>query len=135
MPTFKVTLEITDGLTLGHVLMTKGVDLLHIVETDHSELHHDKRDRIVDQIKLLTSSPKRGGKQREHFTHPSGKPIREFVVDYLKEAPAHTARWKDMNKHITAMGFGRSSLNNSLRILIENKFIKREKNGVYKLIK
>jgi hypothetical protein len=132
MPTFKVTLEITDGLTLGHVLMTKGVDLLHIVETDRSELHHDKRDRIVEQIKLLTTHKT---KTQGHFQHPSGKPIKEFVVDFLKESLNNTARWADMNKHIHGMGFGKSSLNNSLKFLVEGKIIKREKNGVYRLIR
>ena len=135
MPTFKVTVHIYDGLTLGHVLMTKGVDLLHIVQEDDIIEHHTSKK--YDTVKLLASiaaPQKKQQIQREHFRHPTGKPIKEFVVEYLTQAPMHTARWKDMNNYVRSLGFGRSSLNNSLKFLTDGKLIKREKNGYYRLI-
>jgi hypothetical protein len=130
MPTFKVTLHIYDGLTLGHVLMTKGVDLLHIEEIADIIEHTHKKHH--DTIKL--PAPEAPQRSRSGFKHPSGKTMPEFLLEYLDTAPKHTARWKDLNALLKGLGFGKSSVNNAVGRLIRAGIVERVSIGVFKLV-
>ena len=130
MPTFKVTLHIYDGLTLGHVLMTKGVDLLHIEEIPDIIEHSHKKHH--DTIKLL--APEAQKRSISGFKHPSGKTMPEFLLEYLDTAPKHTARWKDLNALLKGLGFGKSSVNNAVGRLIRAGVVERVSIGVFRLI-
>jgi hypothetical protein len=130
MPTFKVTLHIYDGLTLGHVLMTKGVDLLHIEEIPDIIEHSHKKHH--DTIKL--PAPEAPLKFRKGFKHPSGKTIGQFVLEYLDTAPKHTAKWNELNNLLKGLGFGKSSVNNAIGRLIREGVAERVSTGVFRLI-
>jgi hypothetical protein len=132
MPTFKVTLHIYDGLTLGHVLMTKGVDLLHIEEIPDIIEHTHKKHH--DTIKL--PAPEVPPRQpRQAYKHPSGKVMSQFLLEHFEHAPKQTATWKEMNKLLKDLGFGKSSVNNALSRLIKPGIVERVSVGVYKLVK
>jgi hypothetical protein len=118
MSKYEVILHISDGLTLGHVLMTKGVEMIHIKEFENEK-------RSIKQKSRETST---------HFKHPSGKTISKFIEEYMLKQTLHVATWKNLNVHIKSLGFARSSLNNSLKYLMKNEIIVREKVGVFKLI-
>jgi hypothetical protein len=124
MSTFKVTLHINDGLALGSVLMTKGVELIHIVETFGHE------SKIMEQ-KLLTNN----GKRKMVFRSPDGKLMTDFIVDYISKSDTKTRKWKEINSFVKSKGFGRSSINSALTRLVANNIIKRIEIGTYMLIK
>lgn len=126
MPSFKVTVIISDGLTLGHVLMTKGVDLEHIVEMPDAIMQHRRSDPI------MLEKPIR--KKKTIFHHPSGKTLKEFVIEYLTDAPSKTAKWREINVYLSDLGYGKSTLNNGLKRLIEDNKVVRIKTGLFKLV-
>jgi hypothetical protein len=138
MATFKVTILVDDGLSLGSILMTKHVELLHIAEISHVAAHMEKSNIDYGQnVKLIEAvkSNKRAKAQKERFSHPSGKRVQDFIIEFMEERPNKIAMWKDLAKHIQATGFERSSINNGISRLLKNKIIKREGTGKYKLIK
>ena len=123
MTTFKVTLQIADGLTLGHVLMTKGVTLIHIVETpDVPLLTHKKPE------KSNVAPP-------DKFYHSSGKRVQDFIIEYMNGSEKESFEWKELGEHIAKQGFRKSSINNGITRLIEVKKIKRVNPGVYSLVR
>jgi hypothetical protein len=121
MQTFKVTLHIQDGLTLGHVLMTKGVTLIHIIEIDEN----------VQKPKLIEH--KTNGVHRSQFRHPSMKPALDFVRDYLQKQ--ETASWRELRKFIVAQGFANGTINNAIQRLLKEKQIVKVSLGIYKLVR
>jgi hypothetical protein len=118
MATFKVTLHIQDGLTLGHVLMTKGVELIHIVETN-------------DTIKLIEHESIKPDGRRVMFKHPSGKTAQEMVIEYMKTNHSIQYSWNTLQKHIMVQGFSKGSINNAIVRLLNRKQIKRVDVGKY----
>jgi hypothetical protein len=130
MPTFKVTLIVNNGLSLGSILMTKDVELLHITEVLR---RIDIAEKKYVNDKLLIEA-KKIKQPRRHFSHPSGKIIKQFVAEHLLQKPGNKDRWININKYIISLGFGKSSLNNSLKHMISEKKIKSEGKGWYKLL-
>jgi hypothetical protein len=130
MPTFKVTLIVNNGLSLGSILMTKDVELLHITEVLR-RIDIAEKKYVNDKLLIETKKIK---PPRRHFSHPSGKIIKQFVAEHLLQKPDHKDRWFNINKYIISLGFGKSSLNNSLKHMISEKKIKSEGKGWYKLL-
>jgi hypothetical protein len=127
MATFKVTLHIQDGLTLGHVLMTKGVELIHILEMEGPI-------KIINIDQNQLTKPNGTKKVRgPSFKHPSGKSSQDFVVEYLRYNPPH-GLWKNMSQFVIEQGFSHSSINNAITRLLQKKIIKKVNPGVYALV-
>jgi hypothetical protein len=124
MPTFKVTLHIQDGLTLGHVLMTKGVSLIHIVEESDKLL-------ITHNIEKAT---KKVAPQNK-FYHSSGKRVQDFIIEYMNGSDKISFKWAELGNHIEKLGFHKSSINNGITRLVKAKKTNRFDPGVYALVR
>src|ERR1700752_2937697 len=123
MPSFKVTLVVEDSLSLGSILMTKGISLLHIEEIIESK----RAEKKIHSEKLLLTHKEH--KVRKQFKHPSGKRVIDFIVEFISNAPQNTAYWKEINENSISLGFSRSSINSALLRLIESKIIERKRQG------
>jgi hypothetical protein len=135
MATFKVTILVDDGLSLGSILMTKHVELLHIDEVPHKTIHMDKSFTHSEAIKLLgTTKSNKSVAQINRFIHPSGKTVKAFILELMEEQPNKPSMWKDLAKHVESLGFHKSSINNGITRLIAEKKIKRVGTGKYMII-
>jgi hypothetical protein len=136
MATFKVTILVDDGLSLGSILMTKHVELLHIDEMPHATIHMEKASLgKSDIMKLIgTTKSNKSVAQINRFNHPSGKTVKDFIVEHMEEQPNKHVRWSDLSKLIESLGFHKSSINNGISRLIDEKKIKRVGSGKYMLI-
>jgi hypothetical protein len=131
MPTFKVTLLINDGLTLGHVLQTKGVEVLHIVEEQFNPKQVEKRFLTDKKISVVNDGIGANGKP-VHFKHPSGKTLIDFVFEYMQGKDRVT--WAELRRLAISLGFSQSSINNAISRLISNSKIKKVDQGMYSII-
>jgi hypothetical protein len=134
MPVFKVTLLVSDGLSLGSVLMTNNVQLLHIQEVEEHAKYMGKT-HIEHDTKLLLSEKKKYKESIDHFRHPSGKRTMDFALEFFAKQPNKTAKWRELANHVAEQGFHKSSINNCISRLLKAGTIKREGPGLYKLVK
>jgi hypothetical protein len=109
------------------------LDDLHVEEMPDSPVI--KQQSIV--AKLVEK-----GKQKIDTTKPpirrrkydeTGKTIEKFILEFMESQDGKTATWGDINKHIIASGFGRSSCNNKLDALMKKGQIEKLELGLYKL--
>jgi hypothetical protein len=125
MPIYKVTLHIQDGLTLGHVLMTKGVELIHIVETDGPKLIEHKPAKTNGHAKPT----------RTNFVHPDGKTSSEFIIEYMDKQNNKQARWGELRAAVYKEGFSKSTVNNGIIRLLSAKVIEKKGPALYQLVR
>jgi hypothetical protein len=87
-------------------------------------------------MKLIGSSKSdtRSEAKQNRFNHPSGKTVKEFVLEHMNLEPNKSHKWGDLRKHVEAQGFSKSSINNGIARLLNEKKIKRDGVGKYKLI-
>jgi hypothetical protein len=122
---FKLTVIINDSLSLGSVLMTKGVTAVHIetlpdtLMIEHKNISKNVKSQSIKD-KILT---------RKQFHHPSGKTSNEFILEYIQERKE--LKWSEGQKYIQSLGFATSTLNNVITRLIEEKYIIRKSAGKY----
>jgi hypothetical protein len=124
MSKFKITLEVEDTLSLGSILMTKGVTMIDIEKLN-----------VNKQVLKQVSMPIKKRKPYKSFKHPSGMRIQDIVVELLTKTPNNTAKWAEIKKVIEDVGFGKSSINSALKRLTDDKILEKLGGGVYKLIK
>jgi hypothetical protein len=138
MAMFKVTILVDDGLSLGSILMTKHVELLHIDEVSKVEMRMEKSSIAQHEVMKLIGNVKpntRSIAQQNKFYHPSGRTVKEFVMEYMGLEPNKSHAWKDLRTHVETQGFSKSSINNGIARLLKDKKIRRDRVGKYKLIK
>jgi hypothetical protein len=126
MSSFKVTVIISDGLTLGHVLMTKGVDLEHIVEIPDIPIvmQHRRSEPI------LLDKPR---KPHVIFKHPSGKTLQIILKEHMENDPKQTYKWRSLSEVCVKEGYNKSSVNNAVARMLKAGTIKQVGTGLYKL--
>jgi hypothetical protein len=130
MPTFKVTVLISDGLSLGSVLMTNNVELLHIQEVEEHTKYMGKTSTEHD-IKLLLDIGKKSKKGQSHFIHPSGKTTLDFTLEFLQKHK--TAKWREMSENIVSLGYNKSSINNAVVRLVNRGLVEKVRPGLYQV--
>ena len=130
MPTFKVTMLISDGLSLGSVLMTNNVELLHIQEVEEHVKYMGKT-HIEHNTKLLLPE-KKSKRGQNHYKHPSGKTCQDFTIEYLQNNK--TATWREMSANLVSLGYNKSSINNAVNRLIKRGLVGKIRPGVYQLV-
>jgi DNA replicative helicase MCM subunit Mcm2 (Cdc46/Mcm family) len=125
MPTFKVTLMVHDGLSLGSILMTKNVELINISEVNEA-------NKTVHK-KIHSTNVKR--EYKRPFKHPSGKRLIDFVLEKLQETSPESIKWKELHDMSMKLGYSKSSINNAIRRLVEKDAIEVPEHGYYRLIR
>jgi hypothetical protein len=86
------------------------------------------------QSQLQLEKPKAKPKVKiEHFKHPSGKTVQDFVVEYLKSHPSAT--WAEMSAYTVSIGYNKSSINNAVTRLVYKKIVEKVAPGIYRLTK
>jgi DNA-binding MarR family transcriptional regulator len=88
------------------------------------------KQSIVEKI-LIENKKKH--KQVEHFKHPSGRTLQDFILEYINNNPKYPANWKDIGKHAESLGFHKSSINNGITRLLKAGLIQKVSPGKYKL--
>ena len=127
---FKIVAIIDDSLSLGSVLMTKGVKAISIETIDQppvlkaAELPYRK----VTYHELNTKS-----KNLPRFYHPSSKPAIQLIYEAFKDQSTFT--FKEGMLKTAELGFSPSSINNIITRLVKKGLIEKISNGKYKIIK
>jgi hypothetical protein len=106
---------------------------VHVEEiTDQPETHAAKVAQLVaNHQNLLPKSSH--ATRKEHFKHPTGKTVQDFVIEFLKSRPSAT--WAEMSKYTVSIGYNKSSINNAVTRLVYRKVVEKVAPGVYRLTK
>jgi len=107
---------------------------VHVEELpEPKEEHFSKVAQLVSNNQKLMAPPKIKPKRMEHYKHPSGKTVQDFVVEFLKTRPSAT--WAEMSKYTVEIGYNKSSINNAVTRLMYKKVLEKVAPGVYRLTK
>ena len=107
---------------------------VHVEELpEPKEEHFSKVAQLVSNNQKLMAPPKIKPKRMEHYKHPSGKTVQDFVVEFLKTRPSAT--WAEMSKYTVEIGYNKSSINNAVTRLMHKKVLEKVASGVYRLTK
>lgn len=128
---FKLVCIVEESLSLGSILMTKGV---HTISIDTITAHRMKEETPKEEVKLITNNKKKIPEKTkpDRFYHPSGKTAADLAVEFLKEKNIEVT-WAELSDHIANQGFNRSSTNNAISRLVKQKRIVRVEQGRYKV--
>lgn len=120
---FKLVAVIESSISLGSILMIEGVHVIHIDTLSNRAM----KTESAKEIQLLPKIDKK--KQSNRFHHPLGKTASQFVLEHLQQHKMAT--WAELGKIVEEQGFSRSSVNNAIQRLIDNKQIIRTGPGLY----
>jgi hypothetical protein len=107
---------------------------LHVEEV--YDVQHTVKSNIVNK---LVSEHKKiekpiSRKPYERFVHSSGKPLTFFIKEYMEKKNGNIT-WKEAGDYARSLGYSKSSINNAIIRLVQNKIIEKKSVGVYGLIK
>lgn len=117
---FKLVAIVNDSLSLGSILMTKGVTVISI-DTYIGEAVSK------ESAKILSSTKKR----IKRFSHPEGKTGSDLIMEYM--LVSQKAQWGELKSFLVKQGFSESSVNNAIQRLVNDSNITRVKSGTYVL--
>lgn len=98
---------------------------------DKSEIERRAIEKKFASETIKIDKPRK--KQITHFKHPSGRTLKDFMLEYMNNSPKYPATWGDLAKHSVSLGFHKSSVNNAVARLLKAELIQREGAGKYKL--
>jgi hypothetical protein len=131
----KYKIEFTGEAQLMFAMMAKLLpDELNVHVEEIVDQSPGKTQSVIE--KLIAQQPKLvapPNQRKEHFKHPSGKTVQDFVIEFLKTRPSAT--WAQMSHHVVTLGYNKSSINNAVVRLVYKKVVEKVTPGVYRLTK
>jgi hypothetical protein len=97
------------------------------------ETHSSRVAQLVSNHQKLVAPNSSHSTRKEHFKHPTGKTVQDFVIEFLKSRPSAT--WAEMSKYTVTIGYNKSSINNAVTRLVYKKVVEKVAPGVYRLTK